>query len=213
MELKVSSNFSYLKSVSKNRFMVGRWSSLLDSASSPNAWWQQAVESSLLAWKSCDSRDSWVKGNSWNCKVIFFGSYEDEIIAWICQEIFDFQWPEAVELGALILCHVLCFCVACQDRNQLADRRALQAWNLSSGSSRNENCCTACGEDAQKLSCILVLWAFVSTLICLFDSFAQSTAEIRELQCFYLGGILVATTGDTELEAMFPRFVWSRSDV
>ena len=53
--LMVSSNFSYLKSVSQNRFMVGRWSLLLDSASSPNAWWQQAVESSLLAWKSCDS--------------------------------------------------------------------------------------------------------------------------------------------------------------
>ena len=91
MELKVSSNFSYWKSVSQNRFIVGRWSLLLDSASSPNAWWQQAVESSLLAWKSCDSCDSWVKGNSWNCKVIFLGSYEDEIVASICQEIFDFQ--------------------------------------------------------------------------------------------------------------------------
>lgn len=76
--LMVSSNCSYLKSVSRNRFMVGRWSLLLDSASSPNAWWQQAVESSLLAWKSCDSCDSWVKCNSWNCQVIFLGSNEDD---------------------------------------------------------------------------------------------------------------------------------------
>jgi len=39
----------------------------------------------------------------------------------------------AVELGALILCHVLCFCVACQDRNQLADSQQLkfESFNVS----------------------------------------------------------------------------------
>ena len=188
--------------------MFGRWSLLLDSASSPNAWWQQAVESSLLACKSCGSR---VKCNAWNCKVIFLGSYDDERMSSIPVHFWfsvTGSWTWRIDsVSRPVLLRGLSRQKPTRGQASFASmelvERVVEKWELL-----HYVWCLKMSKDFLAFSfsqpCVNVN---LLNLVCgLFDSFAQSTAEIRELQCFYLGGILVAalwTTGDTRLHVLF----------
>ena len=188
--------------------MFGRWSLLLDSASSPNAWWQQAVESSLLACKSCGSR---VKCNAWNCKVIFLGSYDDERMSSIPVHFWfsvTGSWTWRIDsVSRPVLLRGLSRQKPTRGQASFASMELVEGvvekWELL-----HYVWCLKMSKDFLAFSfsqpCVNVN---LLNLVCgLFDSFAQSTAEIRELQCFYLGGILVAalwTTGDTRLHVLF----------